>query len=120
MNNHHYLTTLCHHVLAAYDRGGNDLRSAIESLRIAMTGKTKHEYANDLDNTPVTFGKYKGHTPEEISVVDPGYIVWMFDNIKPAKCSKELRDGCEWELRESQAESEFDRQSERFQCAEDF
>lgn len=115
-----YLIMLCHQVVAAYDEGGDRLRSTIEALRIAVTGKSKQDYADELDNTKLTFGKYKGHTPEEISVVDPSYIVWMFDNIKPAKCSKELRDGCEWDIRENEAESEFDRQSERFQCAEDF
>lgn len=115
-----YLHLLCHQVVASYDEGGDRLRTSIEALRIAMTGKSKREYAAELDNTQLTFGKYKGHTPEEVSVIDPSYVVWMFDNIKPAKCSKELRDGCEWELREGEAESEFDRQAERFGCAEDF
>lgn len=118
--NQQYMMLLCHQVVAAYDEGGDRLRSSIESLRIAVTGKSKKEYAIEIDNTPITFGKYKGHTPEEISVIDPSYIVWMFDNIKPAKCSKELRDGCEWDIRESEAEYDTDRQSDRVQYAEDF
>ena len=37
----------------------------------------------DLDHTPLTFGKYKGQTPDEISEHDPSYIVWLYNNISP-------------------------------------
>lgn len=50
---------------------------------------------NEYDNKPLTFGKYKGKTPKEISDHDPGYIVWLYDTILPKKCSKELRNACE-------------------------
>lgn len=102
--NQDYLQMLCHRVVDAYDVGGDHLRTAIESLRIALSGKSKADYADELDNTPLTFGKYKSHTPKEVSVIDPSYIVWMYDSVKPAKCSKELRNGCEWQIREGQAE----------------
>jgi hypothetical protein len=48
-----------------------------------------------LDHTPLTFGKYKGQTPDEVSENDPGWIVWAYDNVKNRKvCSKTLRDAC--------------------------
>lgn len=48
-----------------------------------------------LDHTPLTFGKYAGQTPDDISEDDPKYIVWMYDTVnnKPT-CSKTLRDAC--------------------------
>lgn len=54
----------------------------------------------DLDNEPLRFGKYKGQTPEEIAEHDPGYIVWLYDTIKPRLCSKELALACESDERE--------------------
>lgn len=49
----------------------------------------------DLDTSPLTIGKYKGMTPEEISEVDPSYIVWLYENVEPKKCSKDLYILCE-------------------------
>ena len=46
--------------------------------------------SGERDNTPLTFGKYKGHTPESVSVSDPGYIVWLYENVNPKQCSKAL------------------------------
>lgn len=51
----------------------------------------------DLDHTPLTFGKYKGQTPDEVSESDPAYIVWMYNNIKPKKCSAWLAEACKVE-----------------------
>ena len=48
----------------------------------------------ELDNTSLTFGKYKGQTPEEISEDDPGYIVWMVESIKEQYCSDALYQYC--------------------------
>lgn len=48
----------------------------------------------DLDHTPVTFGKYKGQTPDEISEHDPSYIVWMYRTVKPTPCSEWLMEVC--------------------------
>jgi hypothetical protein len=52
------------------------------------------------DKTPLTFGKYKGKTPDEIGDYDPSYVVWMYANVKPAPCSKELAEDCEQAVRE--------------------
>jgi hypothetical protein len=52
------------------------------------------------DETPITFGKYKGKTPDEIGDYDPSYVVWMYANVKPVPCSKELAKTCEQDIRE--------------------
>ena len=31
----------------------------------------------DPDNEPLTFGKHKGHTPNEIFYDDPQYLIWL-------------------------------------------
>lgn len=50
----------------------------------------------DLDHTPLTFGRYRGQTPDEVSEHDPKYLVWMYDTVKNRPtCSKTLRDNCE-------------------------
>lgn len=51
-----------------------------------------------MDKTPLTFGKYRGQTPDEISEYDPGYIVWMHKTVKPQKCSDWLAGVCRDEL----------------------
>lgn len=62
-----------------------------------------------LDETPLTFGKYKGKTPDEISDLDPSYIVWMYDTIKPHLCSEAMYKYCKRELKEYEQEKEDDR-----------
>lgn len=36
----------------------------------------------DPDNTVLTFGKHRGKTPEQLSNLDPHYIVWAYETIK--------------------------------------
>jgi len=48
-----------------------------------------------LDDTPLTFGKHKGETPNDIAVVNPQYVVWMYDNMNRKFCTMELRNKCE-------------------------
>lgn len=47
------------------------------------------------DRTPLTFGKFKGNTPEEIAEIEPSYVVWMYDNVDKKLCSKALYLACE-------------------------
>lgn len=55
----------------------------------------------DLDHTPLTFGRYKGRTPDQVAEEDPAYIVWMFKKVTTLPtCSKLLADACEPECRE--------------------
>lgn len=54
----------------------------------------------ELDNTPLTFGKYEGLTPTQIADSDPSYIIWMWENLKGSKCSDTLYEDCVTELRD--------------------
>lgn len=45
----------------------------------------------DDDSFPLRFGKYQGKTPTEVLEIDPGYVVWLFDNTEVA-ISEELYD----------------------------
>lgn len=56
----------------------------------------------DLDEVPLTFGKYKGKTPNEVGHYSPSYVVWMYDNIEQKHCTKALRDLCEQDVREDE------------------
>ena len=56
------------------------------------------------DHTPLAFGKYKGKTPEEVAELDPSYVVWMYENVKPAPCSKALAVDCEQDQRDDEEE----------------
>lgn len=52
----------------------------------------------DLDHSPLTFGKYRGKTPDEISELGKdgeNYIRWMFETVenKPT-CSRLLYEAC--------------------------
>ena len=60
------------------------------------------------DREPLNFGKYKGKTPEEIASVDVAYVVWMYDNLKPKPCSKGLRDACQQDEYDEEAEHDLD------------
>lgn len=44
----------------------------------------------DIDELPLTFGKYAGKTPSELMAEDPSYVVWMYDNVSPKPCTEEL------------------------------
>jgi len=48
----------------------------------------------DIDETPLTFGKYKGISPNKISEYDPKYLVWAYENTSQIVCSKELYEAC--------------------------
>ena len=57
-------------------------------------------FENLLDRTPLTFGKHKGQTPEEVADTDPGYIVWLYENVEPRKVSRGLYVACVQEMEE--------------------
>lgn len=50
--------------------------------------------ADKLDHTPLDFGKYRGKTPNEVAEINPGYIVWMFENVDRETCSQLLYLEC--------------------------
>ena len=60
--------------------------------------------SEQLDHTPLSFGKYKGKTPSEVAEGDPGYIVWLYDTWadqrRPQLVSKALADDCRHDVRD--------------------
>lgn len=56
-----------------------------------MQFKTRDE---ELDHSPLDFGKYSGKTPNEISEIDPKYVIWMYQNFEHPPCSKMLYQAC--------------------------
>ena len=60
-----------------------------------------------IDFKRLTFGKYKGQSPIEISEIDPQYIVWLYDNMKEKHCSLQLRDACDLDITEEYQEFDF-------------
>lgn len=47
------------------------------------------------DKEVLTFGKYKGKTPEEVARIDPEYLAWAYNNITPKPCSRALYEDYE-------------------------
>lgn len=56
----------------------------------------------DLDDTPISFGKYKGKTPDEISDIDPKYLLWLVNEVGFSNCSLALIQYCEQIIREEE------------------
>lgn len=51
---------------------------------------------NELDHTPLTFGKYSGKTPNDVASIDPHWLVWAFNNVtNRVTCSRLLANECE-------------------------
>lgn len=65
----------------------------------------------DIDTRPLQFGKYKGQCPNFIGDHDPGYIVWLYETVKPPACSLELYKACDMARLENQQEQEDDREN---------
>lgn len=42
----------------------------------------EQQQKKSIDDKPLTFGKYKGKTPNELLEEDPGYLVWMMNNFE--------------------------------------
>ena len=51
-------------------------------------------------NSPIDIVKYRSMTPNEVAEDDPRYVVWLYDNIFPRRCSQALRDACDADLQE--------------------
>jgi hypothetical protein len=53
----------------------------------------------NLDNQPLTFGKYKGQTPNQLLEEEHlSYILWMYENVKAPTCSSQLYEEAKQEL----------------------
>lgn len=44
----------------------------------------------DDDEVALDFGKYAGMTPLQVFGADPSYIVWLYENVTPKRCSEVL------------------------------
>lgn len=50
----------------------------------------------------INFGKYKGFSFEEISDIDPSYILWLSENVESVKLPKKWLEAVEWDVREEE------------------
>jgi len=62
----------------------------------------------DVDEVCLTFGKYRGMMPCDVSIIDPQYIVWMYHTVKPVPCSHELMLECQKEAEIMEMSAYFD------------
>ena len=67
-----------------------------------------------LDDQKLTFGKYMFKTPNEIADIDPSYIVWLYNNVKPRVVSKSLAVACELDIAEDSESNWADRGDEHY------
>lgn len=59
----------------------------------------------NLDNQPLTFGKYKGYTPNQLLEEEHlSYITWMYKNVKIPTCSLQIYKKAKQELEEYELE----------------
>lgn len=74
-----------------------------------MAGKKRFEDLDEPgDDVALRFGKYKGQTPNQIARHDPRYVVWLYDNVTPAVCARELARDCEVEAQDMESEAYLD------------
>lgn len=59
-----------------------------------MSNPSDFDFCLDLDKRILTFGKYRGHTPNEVADMDYRYIIWMYETVKPCPCSRSLYLAC--------------------------
>jgi hypothetical protein len=50
----------------------------------------------------INFGKYKGKTFDEISDIEPSYILWLSENVEGIKLPKKWLEAIEWDVREEE------------------
>ena len=56
-------------------------------------------YPPESDNQPLTFGKYKGYTPNQLLEEEHlSYITWMYENVKTPTCSSQLYEEAKQQL----------------------
>ena len=60
-----------------------DLQTNSDESRVPVLPSL--HFSGLCDDVPITFGKYRGMTPNQIAVKNPGYIVWAVDNVAPER-----------------------------------
>jgi len=64
--------------------------------------EAKKMTAEQLDHQRLTFGKYAGKTPSEVSEIDPNWLCWAYENVKTKPtCSQLLYRSCQEETRDN-------------------
>jgi broad specificity phosphatase PhoE len=65
------------------------------------------------DDRPMTFGKYKGRTPEEVAKEDPVWLMWAYENASgPKPCSRELYLAADYTASEEEVGDPLDDEDE--------
>lgn len=63
---------------------------------------------DQLDITALEFGKWAGSTPEQIADLDPGYVVWLYEEWDgAARCSRALYLACDEKYDKSLEDVDF-------------
>lgn len=52
----------------------------------------------ELDHTTFKTGKYARYTPSKVAEFNPAYIVALYENVNPKRCSKALYEDCKADL----------------------
>lgn len=54
-------------------------------------------FNTDIDDIPLTFGKYAGYTPNQIDdeLDDGSYIIWLYETLETKYCSLDLYNNCQ-------------------------
>jgi len=52
---------------------------------------------SNIDHIRLNFGRHNGKTPDQVSVIDPNYIIWMWDKFDDPPCSEALYNFCKVE-----------------------
>lgn len=74
---------------------------------LMASGRPKSVATERRDITPLSFGKYKGLTPNQVAAQDPEYVCWMYENVKPVPCTKELALDCQFDSDDRAAGEEY-------------
>jgi len=61
-----------------------------------------------LDDTPLTFGRLAGNTPNQIANVEPSYIVWLYENLDKRVCTTKLYEECKNIVEDYESDKELD------------
>lgn len=65
--------------------------------------------SNVIDlKSKITFGKYSGKTFDEISDIDPEYILWLDENVKTIKFERSWIDAIQMDIMEDELLTEYD------------
>lgn len=87
-----------HKIIKSHAKAGGPyeewLTKAGKALRPKLPTKTVPAAVNltedNMDTTPLTFGRYKGKTPFQVLTIDPSYLVWLDREFRPTRISSEL------------------------------